>query len=237
MIQVSVANSLTGGSWGGTFPDSTTANTWIAQCEAGGLWGNPPVSAATAGYSGTPDGALTSIVITANNSGSAGNVMLSLDGTSTISGLIATWNTANPSNQLTLTSGDGTQIPNSGYIYLLNGQNAQAGYVVTSTDVTAQANLQASIAKGLQCQTFGATIIAQVYAYNEANLGSGALTSGQFTAMLADTTIANIERLLSNGSLSTALSLINSYTATLETYFSSAQVSAITTAISGSGLI
>ena len=238
MIQVSVSNSLTGNSYGGVFPDSTTANAWIAQTAASGVWGNAPITAEAASYSGIPFGLATPVVITANNTGSAGNINLPIDTVSSISTLISNWNAANQSNELTLTSGDGTQIPlTTNSIVLTGGVSALGGYTVTSTDITAQVALQASIQKGLQCQAFGATVIAQVYAYNESNLASGALTTAQFNAMLADTTIANIERLLSNGSLSTALSLINSYTTTLETYFSSAQVSAIAAAISGSGLI
>ncbi len=85
-----------------------------------------------------------------------------------------------------------------------------ADYVVTQTDITAQVALQAAVQKGLQAQQVGAQVVATVYAINEQNLTSGALTSAQFTAMLADATINNIERLLWNGSLATALALTQS---------------------------
>lgn len=237
MIQVNVSNPATGLSFSGTFADSGAANAWVAQQETNGSWGLPLASAVAASYTGTPMNCSTQITITANNTGRAGNITIPVDGTSTVSQLIAAWNSANPSNHVTLTSGDGSQIPITVVIYLTGGIDAYNGYSVSQVDVTAQVALQASIQKGLQCQNFGATIIAQVYAYNEANLTSGALTTNQFNAMLADSTMANIERLLSNGSLNTALALINSYTTTLETYFSSAQVSAIVAAITNSNLI
>ena len=64
----------------------------------------------------------TSVVITANNLGVSGNsVLLPGDGSSPISLLISNWNIANPSNQVTLASGDGTQIPNSGANIQLSG--------------------------------------------------------------------------------------------------------------------
>lgn len=194
-------------------------------------WGNSAASS----YSGTPSGSDGPITITANTSGSAGNISLTLDGTSTLATLITNWNTANPSNQLTLTLGDGAQTLPAGSLALTGGQDLP--YTIVSTDITALLANQAAVAKGLQCQQFGATVIAQVYAYNEANLTSGALTSAQFTAMLADTTLSNIERLLWNGSLNTALALITSYSTTLQTYFSSAQVTAIVSMINGSGLL
>ncbi len=112
-----------------------------------------------------------------------------------------------------------------------------AEFSIAQTDITAQITLQAAIAKGLRAQQVGAQVIAAVYAYNEANLASGALTTAQFTAMLGDTTIGNIERLLSNGSLATALALTQSYNATLLTYFSAAQLAAIEGLITSSGLI
>ena len=277
MIQVNITNVRTSQvGWSGQFPDQSSADAWIAQEEANGSWGrnqrqvwsddpaiarenissaiasnvvtvSQAVSAVAALYSGEPTGATSAIVLTANTPGSNGNVQLVFDGTSSINAILAAWNAANPSNQISLTTGDGTQVC-SGSLVLSFGDDAQAAvtrtqytfaaeYSIASVDVTAQVALQASIQKGLLCQEFGAKVIAQVYAYNEANLGSGALTSQQFNAMLGDNTIANIERLLSNGSLSTALTLINGYTSTLETYFSSAQVAAIVATITGSGLL
>jgi hypothetical protein len=101
-----------------------------------------------------------------------------------------------------------------------------AQYSITQTDITAQVAAQALVQKGLQAQQLGAQVVAQVYAFNEQNLTAGTLTSANFTAMLADTSLANIERLLWNGSLATALSLMQAST-TLSTYFSPTQISAI----------
>jgi hypothetical protein len=68
-----------------------------------------------ASFTGIPTGTATSVTITANVIGAGGNsVLLIGDGTSSISTLITNWNTANPSNQVTLTSGDGTQVPSGG---------------------------------------------------------------------------------------------------------------------------
>jgi hypothetical protein len=215
--------------------NSVVTNQWLSTYAGANYtepgWGN----SAAATYSGTPAGSDGPIVITANTAGIAGNISLTLDGTSTLATLIANWNTANLSNQVTLTSGDGTQTLPAGSLALSGGQNLP--YTVVATDITAQLSNEAAVAKGLQCQQFGATVVAQVYAYNEANLQSGALTSGQFNTMLADTTISNIERCLWNGSLNTALALINSYNTTLLTYFSSGQLSTITSMISNSGLL
>ncbi|HEY6915152.1 MAG TPA: hypothetical protein VI413_10790 [Paludibacter sp.] len=71
-------------------------------------------------FLGTLCGVATSVTVTANNVGSVGNVKLTGNGTS-INALIAAWNTAHPTNQLTLTSGDGTQIPTAGFKGLVAG--------------------------------------------------------------------------------------------------------------------
>ena len=115
--------------------------------------------------------------------------------------------------------------------------NHPATWSYTVTDITAQVALQTAVAKGLQAQQVGATAVATVYAINEANLASGALTNAQFTAMLADTTIASIERLLGSGSLATALALVQSYNTTLLTYFTAAQIAQIEAVITASGLV
>src|ERR1019366_991095 len=56
----------------------------------------------------------TSVTLTANTIGTGGNsIVLTGDGVSDINTLIANWNIANPSNQVTLTSGNGLQIPSN----------------------------------------------------------------------------------------------------------------------------
>ena len=199
------------------------------------------VPALAASFTGIPAGTSTFINITAQTAGSQGNVSLAADAKSTISALISAWNMANPTNQLTLTSGDGTQIPSAGNIVLTNGADAipavtqtqyvfAAEYSVASTDVTAQVAQATAVQKGLVAQTIGAQIIAQIYAINEANLTANTLTLTQFQAMLSDTSLAQIERCLGNGSLATALALIQA-SATAATYFSSAQITQIENAI------
>lgn len=110
--------------------------------------------------------------------------------------------------------------------YTEPGWGDPSTYTVVTQDITAQVAQQALVSKGLAAQTLGAQIIAQIYAINETNLASGALTSAQFAAMLADATLANIERCLKNGSIATALALTNSDSA-LSTYFSSDQIAQI----------
>lgn len=68
----------------------------------------------TASFSGIPAGASTTVTLTANNPGSAGNsIALVFNGSTTIAAAVAAWNIANPTNQVTLTFGVGTQTPTS----------------------------------------------------------------------------------------------------------------------------
>lgn len=91
----------------------------VLQAKANGA-SSPAVAAH---YTGTPAGASTPVTITANTAGTAGNVTLVADSVKTIAVLISDWNTAHPSNQLTLTSGVGTQVPTAN-IPLAGGTNA-----------------------------------------------------------------------------------------------------------------
>jgi hypothetical protein len=79
-----------------------------------------------ASFTGLVSGLTTSVTITANTLGVTGNsVALTGDGTSSVNLLISNWNTANPSNMITLTTGDGTQIPSlSAVIQLAGGSTA-----------------------------------------------------------------------------------------------------------------
>jgi hypothetical protein len=79
-------------------------------------------------YSGTPVGASTSVDVWAKNGGPAGNsIVLTFNGTNTISQAINTWNASNPSNQAYLRFGNGNQIPNNGATISLSGGNAIVG--------------------------------------------------------------------------------------------------------------
>jgi len=102
-----------------------------------------------------------------------------------------------------------------------------SGYTITSTDITAQIAMQQAVAKAMSDQDTGARIVANVAAINEQMLGAGTMTQGQFNALLADSTISNIERLLWNGSLVTAKALINANLSDLEQYYSTDQINQI----------
>lgn len=69
------------------------------------------VPATFAQFDGQVAGMTTDVVIDADVAGVAGNVTLVADSISDIDALIAAWNIANVGNELTLTSGDGTQVP------------------------------------------------------------------------------------------------------------------------------
>lgn len=101
-------------------------------------WTN--VGLVAASYTGTPTGCATPVTIDADTAGSAGNVTLTGDGVKDIATLISDWNTANPTNTLTLSAGVGTQVPNNGAtIVLSGGSNGKDGldvYVINSVNVT-----------------------------------------------------------------------------------------------------
>ncbi len=77
-------------------------------------------------YTGTLTGTSTPVTITADSFGVVGNsVDLAFNGILTIDAEISAWNLANPSNTVTLTSGDGSQIPDNGTdAQLANGHDA-----------------------------------------------------------------------------------------------------------------
>jgi hypothetical protein len=100
-----------------------------------------PDAGTHASYSGTILGTTTPVVITANVLGTNGSlVSLRGDGTSSINTLIANWNTANPSNQITLTSGDGTQIPAGGIFATYTGTPTGLTSAITLTALTSGVN-------------------------------------------------------------------------------------------------
>jgi hypothetical protein len=81
-------------------------------------------------FMGTISGTSTPVTITANNPGTVGNsVALTFDGSTTISAEIAAWNLANPTNQVTLTSGNGTQTPFAQIVHLSNGINSGSMFI------------------------------------------------------------------------------------------------------------
>ena len=66
---------------------------------------------AAAQFDGQVAGMTTDVIIDADNTGLAGNVTLVADSIKDIDQLILDWNTANPTNTLTLSAGDGSQVP------------------------------------------------------------------------------------------------------------------------------
>lgn len=86
-----------------------------------------PASAAAqfASFTGQVAGMTTNVTITADNAGTGGNsVLLTFNGTDDITTRILAWNTANPGNTVTLTSGNGAQIPNAATSMQLAGGTA-----------------------------------------------------------------------------------------------------------------
>jgi hypothetical protein len=77
-----------------------------------------------ASYTGIGDNETFSeeVTITANTAGTAGNsITLTFDGVDDVDTVLAAWNAANPSNQATLDSGDGGQVPDDGDLLQLSG--------------------------------------------------------------------------------------------------------------------
>ena len=70
-----------------------------------------PVTAVASQFVGQVAGMTLDVTIDADVAGIAGDVTLVADSITDIDGLILAWNTANPANTLTLSAGDGTQIP------------------------------------------------------------------------------------------------------------------------------
>jgi hypothetical protein len=98
-----------------------------------------PIEGAYAFFSGTISGTSTAVVITANNPGVVGNsVNLVFSGTNTITAAIATWNAANPSNPVTLTSGNGSQTPTTQTVTLTGG--VEGSIVATDLNITISTN-------------------------------------------------------------------------------------------------
>lgn len=62
--------------------------------------------------------------------------------------------------------------------------------------------------KGLRNQEIGKIVLAKIYAINAKKTRMNLLSSEQLSAMLSDSTLKNVERLLLNGSLASAVSLI-----------------------------
>lgn len=123
----------TGNSIALAFDGSTNINTAISTWNSGNPSNTctlttgdgtqtPSFTPTYASFVGIPDGCSTSVTITADNAGDNGNlIQLIGDGSYDIDTIIFNWNTGNPSNTCSLTSGDGSQIPNSSADFSLSG--------------------------------------------------------------------------------------------------------------------
>ena len=83
-------------------------------------------------------GTVSAVRLTANTAGIIGNsISLTFDGTNTITQAITAWNAANPSNQITLTAGDGSQIPTAQVLNMTGGQDVNnIGLTLNHTSIT-----------------------------------------------------------------------------------------------------
>jgi hypothetical protein len=88
-----------------------------------------PQVAVTAQFEGQVAGMATDVIINADNAGSVGNITLEADEIKNIDELITDWNIANPENAVTISSGDGSQIPTED-IELSGGVNANTQEVL-----------------------------------------------------------------------------------------------------------
>jgi hypothetical protein len=136
---------------------------------------------AFASFSGVIAGTATSVTLTANTQGAAGNnIALTFTGTNTISQAITAWNSSNPSNMVNLTIGDGTQIPTIGTISLTGGTDtvitAANHGLIAGQSVTITNSNSTPVVNG----TYAVTIIdANNFSIVAPTTGSG--TSGYFT--------------------------------------------------------
>jgi copper chaperone CopZ len=92
------------------------------------------VPAEAASFSGQVAGMTTNVVITADNDGEDGNsIELIFDGLDDIDTALSDWNLANPANTASLTSGDGSQVPDNGESIQLSGGSEEVPSEVSVT--------------------------------------------------------------------------------------------------------
>lgn len=87
------------------------------------------VAAEFAQFVGQVAGMTTDVTIDADVAGAAGNITLVADSIKDIDTLISDWNIANPANTLTLSAGNGAQVPTAN-IVLSGGANASDANLV-----------------------------------------------------------------------------------------------------------
>lgn len=82
------------------------------------------------------------------------------------------------------------------------------GYKFEIINVTAEKSFSEARSKGLKNQEIGRGVLAVIYAINDQKTKLGLLDEKMLALLLQDKTLATIERLLLNGSLGSAVSLI-----------------------------
>lgn len=98
-------------------------------------------------------------------------------------------------------------------------------YTIDIVDTTAEVAAKEKLAFALKAQAFGSEMIAFIYTINE---GKG-LSLEQFQLLMADPTLALIERLLKNGALETAIAVIQSEP--VAAYYSAEEIAAVVSKI------
>lgn len=87
-------------------------------------------------------------------------------------------------------------------------------------NISEQKQFEADERQALLNQNIGRGVLAKIYAINMQKIRLGLLSPSQLQALLSDQTLANIERLLLNGSLGSALQIIINLP---DTYFNTEQ--------------
>jgi hypothetical protein len=102
------------------------------------------------------------------------------------------------------------------------------GFVAEIIDVAAIKRKEKRVRDATARIEFGASIMAEIVAINEERLELGLLSEAQFTAMLNDPILYKVERLLWNGSLMSAKTLVEAMD---DTHFNAAAKEYIVTKI------
>lgn len=100
------------------------------------------------------------------------------------------------------------------------GNTIPAEYTIVQEDISAQIAAQLSKQESIEALNLGFDIMADIRTLNKAKIAAQEL---DFAALLSNSTVANIERALFNGSLDTAKTLING----LEGFYSAGEKAVI----------
>ena len=162
-----------------TVPAATTANqivtyvtanlaAWVTAVAVndgtGGSPGTGIITGVYAYYTGIIAGTSTAVTLTAVTAGPNGNIInLTFNGSININTAINNWNSANPSNQIVLTSGNGAQIPsNVGIAQPSGGVNVSA-QLLDGINWILYSNISPNLISGSGNTTIGSNIITGVY--------------------------------------------------------------------------